>query len=108
MTSCKADPALNDATACEKTYFICPSSPRASSEDVSACARTLDAPCGTIMRQYLACATGNCDDAGVLDEGAVQSKCGLILEAYRKCGSTDASAARPSAPAGDASFATGP
>lgn len=86
---CKRDPARTDADVCERAYSVCPNVVPVSSQDVTNCARSLDGPCGTTMRQYLRCVAGKCDDAGGIDLGAVESSCGVVLDAYRTCTSTD-------------------
>lgn len=87
---CHSDPARTDALACERAYSVCPNVVPASSEDITACTRRLDGPCGTTMRQYLRCVSGKCDDAGEVDLGAAESACGFVLDAYRECTTTDA------------------
>lgn len=95
--ACRSDPARADALVCERAYSVCPNVQPASSSDITDCARQLDGPCGTTMRQYIRCVAGKCDDAGDVDLGATESSCGFVLDAYRACTQTDAgdASARP-------------
>lgn len=89
---CDKDPARDDALFCERAYAVCPSFSPASKEDATECARVIDGPCGTTMRQYLRCVAGKCDDAGAIDFGVAESSCGVFLDAYRDCTKSDADA----------------
>jgi hypothetical protein len=87
--ACKSDPARLSELTCEKVYAVCPSLPRPTAQEVTACGHVIDGSFGTAMRQYLRCVTGKCDDAGLIDQLAIAAECGPIIEAYRECEPTD-------------------
>lgn len=94
LVACKGeDKARTEASVCERAYSVCPAVQPISSDDITACAQLTDGRCGTTMRRYIQCATGKCDDAGLIDVSAIDSECGLILNAYRTCSESDAGTA---------------
>jgi hypothetical protein len=91
FAACKADDVRTDVITCEIVYRVCPNVRRATADEARECAEIFQGSCGAHMRQYMQCATGTCDDAGLVSRSDVERKCSPVLEAYRTCSASSTS-----------------